>query len=108
MVLSGDVMKSALHARGRRGDGHKGRPKASGRRLAMAHAAAQFGHPHLVEMRPLSGDDLEFEPDLRGGLRLSEICRLRFGGGPAPLMFGLRILLDALSGLAALHGSSLG
>jgi serine/threonine protein kinase len=93
-------MKSALHPPGHK----KGDPK----KLATARAMARFSHPYLVEMRPVSPEELEFEPELRGGMRLRDVCRIRFGSGPVPLAFGLRILLDALSGLAALHGASLG
>jgi serine/threonine protein kinase len=93
-------MKSALHA--------PAHTKGDSKRLATARAMARFSHPYLVEMRPASPDELAFEPELRGGMRLSDLSRVRFGSGPAPLAFGLRILLDALSGLAALHGASAG
>jgi serine/threonine-protein kinase len=52
-----------------------------------------------------AGEGLGFEVEFHGGVRLSELSRKRFGSGPVPLGFGLRILLDTLSGLAALHGS---
>jgi hypothetical protein len=108
-VLScGNVMKSVLDPRRTPMADLKGRSTASARTLATARAVAALKHPHLVEMRPSSADHVEFEPDLQGGARLSDICRARFGSRPVPLAFGLRILLDALSGLAALHGQALG
>src|SRR5579859_4401857 len=56
-------------------------------------------------MRPVAGSKVAFQPDLDGGVRLSELGKRRFGAERVPLPFGLRILLDALSGVAALHGS---
>src|SRR5262249_4867791 len=91
----------------RKGD-QKVLKRAGDRKLATARAMARFSHPYLIEMRPLSGDELEFEPELRSGMRLSDVCRVRFGSGPSPLAFGLRILLETLSGLAALHAASVG
>src|SRR5258705_5721840 len=101
-------MKSALDRIANKKGDQKGHKTAGDPKLATARAIARFGHPYLVEMRPVSAEELAFDPELRGGVRLSDICRQRFGSGPAPLAFGLRILLDALSGLAALHGSLLG
>ncbi len=101
-------MKSALGPLSNRKGDHKLQKKAGDRKLATARAMARFTHPYLVEMRALSSEEIEFEPELRAGMRLSEICKARFASGPAPLAFGLRILLDALSGLAALHAAALG
>jgi hypothetical protein len=107
-MVWGNVMKSALDPLAHKKGDQKGHKRAGDRKLATARAIARFSHPYLVEMRPLSADELEFETELRGGVRLADLSRQRFSSGPAPLAFGLRILLDALSGLAALHGSSLG
>ena len=102
-------MTLVLDSRGEKEQGEKGRPGYGGRKLTLVQAAARLKHPHLVEMRQLfGGAELKFEPELAGGMRLSEICRKRFASGPVPLSFGLRILLDTMSGLAALHGKSFG
>src|SRR5438445_7887595 len=97
-------MKSALEARAGGGSDPIRRPDADSPRVAKLRAAAQLRHPHLVEMSS-SGADAPKDPVLHGGLRLSELSRKRFGSGPVPLGYGLRILLDTLSGLAALHGT---
>jgi len=81
--------------------------RAGERAITTARALAELKHPFLVEMRPASGE-VEFEVDLQGGVSLSELCRVRFAARPVPLAPGLRILLDALSGLRALTGSSPG
>jgi serine/threonine protein kinase len=107
-MVWGNVMKSVLDPLAHKKGDQKGHKRAGDRKLATARAIARFSHPYLVEMRALAADELEFEPELRGGARLSDLSRERFSSGPAPLAFGLRILLDALSGLAALHGASLG
>jgi serine/threonine-protein kinase len=107
-MVCGNVMKSVLDPLAHKKGEEKSHKRAGDRRLATARAIARFSHPYLVEMRALSTDELEFEPELRGGVRLSDLSRERFSSGPAPLAFGLRILLDALSGLAAVHGASLG
>src|SRR5438046_10533856 len=62
----------------------------------------ELRHPHLAVMRRIPGG---FEADLGGGELLSQLCLRKYGSRPMPLRFGLRILLDALSGLAALHGA---
>src|SRR4051812_49208645 len=97
-------MKQVSDARGRSGSEEKERPSVEGRKVAMARAAAVLRHPHLVEMRA-SEADVEarprlsdgpgksptggaatrlgigarthdaFEPDLDGGVRLSELCK---------------------------------
>src|SRR5690242_4384177 len=101
-------MKSVFDPRSVQRADLKGRKPAGDQALAKAHAAARLEHAHLIALRPSAGDPQQaFEPDLAGGERLSEICRKRFSAKPAPLAFGLRILLDALSGLAALHGGAL-
>src|SRR5258708_7214484 len=98
-------MKSASEARAVSGGDPIRRKSADSPREAKLRAAAQLRHPHLVEMSSAGGEAPKFDPLLQGGLRLSELCRKRFGSGPVPLGYGLRILLDTLSGLAALHGS---
>src|SRR5690349_7858896 len=104
-MVCGNVMKSVLGPLAHKKGEEKSHERAGDRRLATARAIARFSHPYLVEMRALSADELEFEPELRGGVRLSDLSRERFSSGPVPLAFGLRILLDALSGLAAVHGA---
>jgi len=69
-------------------------------RLATLRSIAAFRHPHIIVMRPLA-DGPGYEPELSGGRPLSEL--LATHGGSLSLRLGLRILLDALSGLAALH-----
>jgi serine/threonine-protein kinase len=66
-----------------------------------AQAIADLRHPHLVVMRRTEGAG--FEPEIAGAMSLSELSRSDAGGFPLPLRVGLRILLDALSGLAAVH-----
>ncbi len=106
MVLWVDVRKSVLNEQEHKRDEQKAHPVADAARLARLRAVAHLRHPHLVEMRAVIGKSDRFEAEPRGQVSVAELCRLRFGGGPVPLRFGLRILLDALSGLAALHGSS--
>jgi serine/threonine protein kinase len=72
--------------------------------LGALLTVVELRHPHLVVMRPLPGQ-LGFEPEMAGGERLSQLCRVKYASRPIPLRFGLRILLDTLSGLAALHGA---
>src|SRR6266508_1439680 len=67
--------------------------------LAVLRAIALLEHPHLVSMGPAaSGRGLG--PELAGGRSLAE---LRRECGRLPVPIALRILLDVLSGLAALH-----
>jgi serine/threonine-protein kinase len=61
-------------------------------------AIAALRHPHLVIMRALESGG--FEAELAGGRRLSDLLRSK---GPLSLRVALRILLDAMSGLSALH-----
>jgi serine/threonine-protein kinase len=78
-------------------------PVATGsddRRLATIVAIAELRHPHLVVMN-IADDGSGFEPDLSGGRVLTELQRAE--GGSLPLSISLRILVDAMSGLAALH-----
>src|SRR5882762_11488535 len=106
-------MRSALEARASKGADPIMRPSAdpiirpssNAPRLAKVRAAAHLRHPHLVEMFAKAGEGPGFEAEFHGGVRLSELSRKRFGSGPVPLGYGLRILLDTLSGLAALHGT---
>ena len=63
---------------------------------------ADLRHPHLIVMRR-SSDGVGFEPELAGGMSLAELSRSEAGWFPLPLRVSLRILLDAMSGLAAIH-----
>ncbi len=67
--------------------------------IAALRAIATLRDRHLVAMRASEGGG--FEADLQGGRRLSELQASR--GGPLPLRFALRILLDTMSGLSVLH-----
>jgi serine/threonine-protein kinase len=71
-------------------------------RLAVVHAIAAIRHPHLIVMSKVS-DGAGFEPETNAGLSLFQVSRALEGFGPLSLRFGLRILLDTLSGLGALH-----
>jgi hypothetical protein len=78
-------------------------PVATGpddRRLATIVTIAELRHPHLVVMN-IADDGSGFEPELSGGRLLSELQRAE--GGSLTLSISLRILVDAMSGLAALH-----
>jgi len=70
---------------------------AEGKRVAAIGVIAELRHAHLIVMRAAAGGG--FEPELAGGRVLSE---LQVEGSP-PLRVTLRILLDAMSGLATLH-----
>ena len=72
--------------------------------LGAVLTVVELRHPHLVVMHPLVGE-VGFEPEMAGGESLSELCRVKYASRPIPLRFGLRILLDTMSGLAALHGA---
>ena len=63
---------------------------------------ADLRHPHLIVMRK-SADGPGFEPELAGGMSLAELSRSEAGWFPLPLRVSLRVLLDAMSGLAAIH-----
>jgi len=63
---------------------------------------ADLRHPHLIFMRR-SAEGSGFEPELAGGMSLGELSRSDAGWFPLPLRVSLRILLDAMSGLAAVH-----
>jgi serine/threonine-protein kinase len=63
---------------------------------------ADLRHPHLIVMRR-NAEGPGFEPELAGGLSLAELSRSEAGWFPLPLRVSLRILLDALSGLASVH-----
>jgi serine/threonine protein kinase len=73
-------------------------------RLVAVRAIAELRHPHVVPIRP--GPNGGFEFDEKEGRSLAELLASR--GGPLPLRVSLRILLDALSGLSALHRAKLG
>src|SRR5258708_3916881 len=100
-------MKSVFNGSDRNGGAGKGDLGKSGERAAVVRAVAEIRSDFLVPMRPSDGTTLAFEAELAGGARLSDLGKRRFGSERVPLRFGLRILLDALSGVAALHGSSL-
>src|SRR5579859_6488544 len=72
-------------------------------RPTTVRAVAELRHPHIVAMRP-SAEGFEF--DREGGRSLAELLAAR--GGYLPLRAALRILLDTLSGLSALHRAQLG
>jgi serine/threonine-protein kinase len=63
---------------------------------------ADLRHPHLIVMRR-NAEGPGFEPELAGGMSLAELSRSEAGWFPLPLRVSLRILLDALSGLASVH-----
>ncbi|HUR56287.1 MAG TPA: hypothetical protein VM029_01160 [Opitutaceae bacterium] len=63
---------------------------------------ADLRHLHLIVVRR-SAEGVGFEPESVGGMSLAELSRIDAGGFPLALRVGLRILLDALSGLAAVH-----
>jgi serine/threonine-protein kinase len=63
---------------------------------------ADLRHPHLIVMRR-NADGPGYEPELAGGMSLAELSRSEAGWFPLPLRVTLRILLDALSGLASVH-----
>jgi hypothetical protein len=77
-------------------------PPASQEHRTPVQVVADLRHPHLIVMRR-SADGAGFEPELAGGMSLAELSRSDAGWFPLPLRVGLRILLDALSGLAAVH-----
>ena len=63
---------------------------------------ADLRHPHLIVMRR-NADGPGYEPELAGGMSLAELSRSEAGWFPLPLRVTLRVLLDALSGLASVH-----
>jgi serine/threonine-protein kinase len=71
--------------------------------LARVRAIAELRHPHLIVMWP--DDEGGFEAELGAGRTLAE---LQAAHGPLPLAIALRILLDAMSGLSALHRARVG
>jgi serine/threonine-protein kinase len=73
------------------------------KRLARVRAIAELRHPHLIVMREL--DDGGYVAEIGSGLTLGELQEAR---GPLPLRVSLRILLDAMSGLSALHRARIG
>jgi len=79
------------------GSGASSSIDAEGKRVAAIGVIAELRHPHLVVMRAM--EDEGFEPELGGGRRLSELQ----AEGALPLSVALRILLDAMTGLAKLH-----
>src|ERR1051325_8907661 len=97
-------MKSALNPRASQNNSSAGPLPGAETDLGDVLTVVELRHPHLVVMQPRPGR-VGFEPDLAGGERLSQLCRRKYGTRPMPLRFGLRILLDVLSGLAALHGA---
>lgn len=98
-------MRLALNPRASGKTGTPGRPAPGAEiDLGAVLTVVELRHPHLVVMRPLVGG-VGFEPEMAGGELLSELCRVKYASRPIPLRFGLRILLDTLSGLAALHGA---
>src|SRR4051812_30582372 len=70
-------------------------------RLAGLRAIADLRHPHLVPVR--RSGEVEFDLETESATSLAELSRDR----PLPLRFQVRLLLDALSGLAALHQAKL-
>jgi hypothetical protein len=80
-----------------------GPPGESGvARFPALRAVSELHHPHLVAMRRASAGP-GFEPEARGGLTLAQLGEGPNGVGVLTLRIRLRVLLDALSGLAALH-----
>jgi serine/threonine-protein kinase len=77
-------------------------PPSSQDHRSPLQVIADLRHPHLIVMRR-SADGAGFEPEIGGGMSLAELSRSEAGWFPLPLRVGLRILLDALSGLAAIH-----
>src|SRR4029079_3939663 len=71
--------------------------------LDVVRAIAELRHPHLVPMRERG--DGGYDADLGASRSLAELQAAR---GPLPLRVALRILLDALSGLSALHRARIG
>jgi hypothetical protein len=78
------------------------RPPASADHRTALQVIADLRHPHLLVTRRKI-DGVGFETELGGGMSLAELSRSEAGWFPLPLRVGLRILLDALSGLAAIH-----
>jgi serine/threonine-protein kinase len=76
---------------------------AEDKRLARVRAIAELRHPHLIVMREL--DDGGYMAEIGSGLTLSELQEAR---GPLPMRVSLRILLDVMSGLSALHRARIG
>jgi len=70
------------------------------------HAISELRHPHLVAMRRASAG-AGFEPAAPDGLSLAQLDEDSNGVGVLTLPTRLRVLLDALSGLAALHHAKL-
>src|SRR4051812_11253193 len=70
--------------------------------LARARVIADLKDPHLLPMQ-LREDGSGYDPAPFGGKTLTELRTS--AAGPPPLSFGLRILLDVLRGLAAVHGA---
>ncbi|HEY3593100.1 MAG TPA: hypothetical protein VGL13_04480, partial [Polyangiaceae bacterium] len=70
--------------------------------MARVRVIAELKDPHLLPMQ-LREDGTGYEPAPFAGRTLSELRTS--AAGPPTLTFGLRILLDVLRGLAALHGA---
>jgi len=77
-------------------------PPASEDHRTSLQVIVDLRHPHLIVMRR-NADGVGFEPEIGGGMSLAELSRSEAGWFPLPLRVVLRILLDALSGLAAIH-----
>ena len=72
-------------------------------RLVAVRALVELRHPHIVSMRPVT--DTTFEPESVDGVTLAELWHSP--AGPPPTRIALRILLDTLSGLAAVHNAEI-
>jgi hypothetical protein len=77
-------------------------PPASQDHRTAIQVIGGLRHPHLIVMRR-NVEGGGFDPEIGGGMSLAELSRSEAGWFPLPLRVGLRILLDALSGLAAIH-----
>ncbi len=77
-------------------------PPSSEDHRSPLRVIADLRHPHLIAMLR-NPDGIGFQPDLAGGRSLAELSCSEAGWFPLPLRVGLRVLLDALSGLAAVH-----
>lgn len=80
-------------------------PPSSEDHRSPVDVIADLRHPHLIYMQR-SSDGPGFQADLAGGMSLAELSRSDAGWFPLPLRVSLRVLLDALSGLAAVHQAS--
>lgn len=71
----------------------------------VAKRLMSLRHPNLGLVRDVGkhGDNLLVASEYTEGITFEELRRLSLAKGPVPLEIGLRIVVDVLSGLSALH-----